>query len=152
MVEFAVAGMVLFFLIAVFVDFGLTIHQQLLLNHVTNQTVRNAAVAFNTRPSCSAISDYFTDTATKELNATLGPRANGGPTWHIEWLSSDCPAGQQSFAGVGGSDAVLRVTGGMEAHCYLLCKMFPQGWQISSTSEAIIERRASPCLDFCPNV
>lgn len=135
MVEFALACVFLIFMLGAFFDIGLGLHNYTLLNRVTEESTRQVAVNFNTRPDCPAIRRYLEEIATPHLRDVLGADVKGEPEWCMRWHDS----------GEGGNFPVLRITGRFPISCYFLCSFFPDGWLLSSTTEIVIENSSARC-------
>ena len=148
--EFCFSLFFFIFMLGSFFDVGLALHKWMLLRHVTLESVREIAVRFATKPECSSISAYLTDKAAprlqKELNTGISP---GKMHWSASWIKPiESASNELSFP-------KLQLTGEFPVSCYFICQFFPDGWNLSATSETVIETKRFPedfPEDGCPKV
>ncbi len=142
MIEFSLACIILVMLIGVLIDFGMGFHNYMLLRLEAEKAAREVVTRFNTRGECDGIRTYLDTTATNELLNSLGADATNGLAWQIQWLSQACGT---SATAIAGAYPVLRVTARMNVSCYFLCRMFPDGLNLTATGEAVVERADTQC-------
>ena len=135
MVEFALASSVLVLLLGGIFDLGLALHNYTLLQHVTDTSTRELASQLNTRPQCDQIRRYLDTVSTPTLRDTLGVSMSGEQGWSMEW---DAP-------GFSGQYPTLRIRGWFSSGCYFLCRLTPNAFRVSASSEITIERTGLDC-------
>ncbi len=145
--EFTFSLFFFIFMLGSFFDIGLALYKWMLLRHETLEAAREIAVGFSTNPDCDAIEPYLLSTASTRLRHDLNTNIRTGDlSWNMQWLSP-------IVSGRGEQETFprLRLTGRFPVDCYFLCHLFPSGWNLSATSETVIELEKFPngqCSDL----
>ena len=143
--EFAMTLSMLIIMLGGFFDVGLAVHNWLLLRHVTSESSRQIAVNYATAPYCEKIEQYLREQATPRLRETLGADARGGRvTWMMKWSAPSEEEGADSL-----TFHTMKITGAFGVNCYFICKLFPDTFRLTASSESVIERQMDKsCPDF----